>query len=235
MDATQKTARIAGVLYLLVTITGLFSLMYVPGQLFVRGNATATISNIASHQTLYELYIVVGLISEFLFLTLVLFLYRLLKDVSPLHAALMLGLVLLAAPLAFVGESYHVAMLALARGADFLGVFDKPQHDAIEMLILKIDDAGTTVAEIFWGLWLLPLAYLVFKSRLLPRLLGVWLAINGVAYVILSGTSVLLPHYQRTVFALSQPALFGEMALMLWLLIMGARRKPTATATAEIR
>jgi hypothetical protein len=233
MDATQKTARIAGVLYLLVTITGLFSLMYVPGELFVRGNATATIGNIASHQTLYELSIVVGVLSEFLFLTLVLFLYRLLKGVNPLHAALMLGLVLLAAPFAFVRESYHVAILALARGADFLAVFDKPQRDAIAMLILRLGDAGTTVAEIFWGLWLLPLAYLVFKSRFLPRPLGVWLAINGVAYVVLSGTSVLLPDHQRTVFALSQPALFGEVALMLWLLIMGARPKPTATATAE--
>jgi hypothetical protein len=231
MDATQKTARVAGVLYLLATITGLFSLMYVPGQLFVRGNATATIANIASHQTLYELYIVVGLISEFLFLALVFFLYRLLKDVNPLHAALMLGLVMLAAPLAFIGESYHMALLTLARGADVLAVFDKPQRDAIEMLILKLDDAGTTIAEIFWGLWLLPLAYLVFKSRFLPRLLGVWLAINGVAYVILSGTSVFFPQYQRAVFGLSQPALFGEMALMLWLLIMGAKPRPKPTAT----
>lgn len=235
MDATTKTARIAGVLYLLVTITGLFSLMYVPGQLFVRGNATATIGNIASHQTLYELYIVVGVLAEFLFLTLALFLYRLFRDVNRVHAALMLGIVLLAAPLAFVGASYHVAILALARGADFLGVFDKPQRDAIGMLILKIDDAGTTIAEIFWGLWLLPLAHLVFKSRLLPRLLGVWLAINGVAYVMLSGTSLLLPEYQKTVFTLSQPALFGEMALMLWLLIMGARPKPTATAAAGLQ
>jgi hypothetical protein len=234
MDSTQKTARIAGVLYLLVTITGLFTLMYVPAQLFVRGNAAATISNISNHQPLYELFIVIGLISEFLFLTLVLFLYRLLKDVNPLHAALMVGLVLLPAPLAFVGESYHVAILALARGADFLAAFDKPQRDAIAMLILKIDDAGTTIAEIFWGLWLLPLASLVFRSRILPRPLGIWLAINGVAYVILSGTSVLLPQYQRTVFALSQPALFGEIALMLWLLIMGARPKAPTTATAEI-
>jgi hypothetical protein len=235
MDATHKTARIAGVLYLLVTITGLFSLMYVPGQLFVRGNTAATISNIASHQTLYELYIVVGLISEFLFLALVLFLYRLLKDVNASHAALMLGLVLLAAPLAFIGESYHVAVLALARGSDLLAAFDKPQRDAIEMLILKLDDAGTTIAEIFWGLWLLPLAYLVFKSRFLPRLLGVWLAINGLAYLILSGTSVLFPQYQRAVFGLSQPALFGEMALMLWLLVVGARPTPTAVATADVR
>jgi hypothetical protein len=91
-------------------------------------------------------------------------------------------------------------------------------------------DHQNTAAEILWGVWLIPLAVLVYRSRFLPRFLGVWLTINGAAYVILSLTGVLLPQYQNKVFLYSQPALFGEIALMLWLLIKGA--KPPAIHAA---
>jgi hypothetical protein len=225
MDTQQKTARIAGLLYFLVTVTGLFSLMYVPGQLFVHGNPIATIHSIFNHQSLYETYIVVGLMSEFLFITVVLLLYRLLKDVNSVHAALMVILVLLAAPFAFIGESYHVAILTVARGVSALAATDKSQADVFTASLLRLDDAGTTIAEIFWGLWLLPLGSLVFRSGFLPKFLGVWLGINGIGYVILSATSLLLPEFQKAVFIYVQPALFGEMALMLWLLIFGAKKR----------
>ena len=76
---------------------------------------------------------------------------------------------------------------------------------------------------ILWGLWLLPLAILVYRSRFLPRFPGVWLVINGFAYVIVSLTGILIPQYQNRAFIISQPALLGEIALMLWLVIKGAR------------
>jgi hypothetical protein len=90
---------------------------------------------------------------------------------------------------------------------------------------------GQIVAEIFWGLWLFPLALLVYKSRLLPRLLGVRLALAGFAWVILSLTGVLLPQYQAKVSTYSQPAFFGEIVSMLWLVIKGAM-PPTSGATS---
>ena len=91
------------------------------------------------------------------------------------------------------------------------------------MLFLNLHHHGFVVAEIFWGLWLFPLALLVYRSRFLPRFLGVWLAIADFAWVILSLTGLLLPQYQDKVDTYSQPALFGEIALMLWLVIKGAR------------
>jgi hypothetical protein len=112
---------------------------------------------------------------------------------------------------------------------DFLSVFDKPQRDALAMLLLNLRDQQNTAAEILWGVWLFPLAMLVYRSRFLPRFLGVWLVINGFAYVILSLTGELLPQYQDKVFTYSQPALFGEIALTLWLVIKGAQ--PPADAT----
>ena len=126
----------------------------------------------------------------------------------------------------FVGVVSDLGALTVTGGANFLSVFDKPQLDALAMLFLRLRDHQNTAAEILWGVWLLPLAVLVYKSRFLPRFLGVWLAINGVAYVAVSFTGVLLPQYQAKVFNISQPALFGELAFMLWLVIKGAKPQP---------
>jgi len=100
------------------------------------------------------------------------------------------------------------------------------------MLFLKLHGQGLVVTEIFWGLWLFPLAMLVYMSRFLPRFLGVWLALAGFAWVILSLTSVLLPRYQDKVNTYSQPAFFGEIAFMLWLVIKGAKPQTAGAAPA---
>jgi len=134
----------------------------------------------------------------------------------------MVTLIVVSIPIAFLNELNAIAALVLVRGADFLSTFEKPQRDALAMLFFNLHDHGFGVAEIFWGLWLFPLGLLVYRSRFLPRFLGVWLAIGGFAYVILSLTGVLLPQYQDKVFTYSQPAFFGEVALMLWLVIKGA-------------
>jgi hypothetical protein len=90
------------------------------------------------------------------------------------------------------------------------------------LLFLDLHGHGFGVAEVFWGLWLFPLALLVYRSRFLPRFLGVWLAIAGLAWIVLSLTGILLPQYEDKVYTLSQPAFFGEIAFMLWLVIKGA-------------
>ncbi len=100
------------------------------------------------------------------------------------------------------------------------------------MLFLNLHHHGFVVAELFWGLWLFPLALLVYRSRFLPRFLGVWLALAGFAWVILSFTGVLLPQYLDKVDTYSQPAFFGEIAFMLWLVIKGAR-PPAQDAAAS--
>jgi hypothetical protein len=132
----------------------------------------------------------------------------------------------------FVSVVYDAAALMVVRGADFLSVFDKPQRDALAMLFLRLSDHQTTAAEILWGIWLLPLALLVYRSRFLPRFLGIWLVINCFAYVILSLTGELIPQYHNKVFTYSQPAYFAELALVLWLVIKGAR-PPALDATAS--
>jgi len=133
----------------------------------------------------------------------------------------------------FVGVVDDLGALMVARGADFLSAFDKPQQDALAVLFLRLRDHQNTAAEILWGAWLLPLAVLVYRSRFLPRFLGVWLALGGFAYLALSLAGVLWPQYQGKVFTISQPAFFGEIALMLWLVIKGAKPQPDAAAVSS--
>jgi len=231
MSPTRNPGRVAGFWYLLLVLAGPVRLIYIPSKLFVHGNATATASNIAAHERLFRLGIVSDLFCAVILIFLTLALYRLFKGVDQNLAVLVVifGGVM-PALINFVGVVSDAAALTLVRGADFLSVFDKPQRDALAMLFLRLRDHQNTAAEILWGLWLFPLAILVYRSRFLPRFLGVWLTINGFAYVILSFTGLLVPQYQDKVFILSQPALFGELALMLWLVIKGA--KPPAPAVA---
>ena len=226
MNETNKTARLAGVLYLLLTLTGLFNLIYTPTKLIVRGNASETAGNILAHQSLFRIDIVVSVFSTLIFLFLALVLYRLLKEVDRRYAAVMAILVLVQIPQAFVSQLLQVGAFELIRGPNFLSAFDTPQRNALAMLCFHLNYLGTHLSEMLWGIWLFPLGILVYRSPFLPRFLGLWLIINCFAYVLQSLTGLLLPDYSELVTKVTFPALLGEVAFMLWLLIKGAGTKP---------
>ena len=235
MSPTHNPGRVAGFLYLLLVLLAPYRLIYVPSTLFVSGNATATAANIAAHELLFSLGIVTDLCCGVILVFLSLALYRLLKGVNQNLAVLMVILGgLIPATIDFLNVVNDAAALMLVRGADFLSVFDKPQRDALAMLFLRLHQQEITAAEILWGLWLFPLGGLVYRSRFLPRFLGVWLIINGFAYLAMSFTGLLLPRYEATVSNFAFPALLGEMALMLWLVIRGARPQPLDAAAASV-
>jgi len=230
MNSLSKNARVAGLLYLAIVITGLFNLMYVPSKLIVRGNAIETAANILAHQTLYRVDVAVSLVSIIIFLFLVLALYRLLKDVNQQLAAIMVILVMVQIPQGFVSQLLQLGALELFRGAGFLSAIDQGQRDVLAMFCLRLNDQATYLAEMFWGLWLLPLGLLVYRSRFLPRTLGVWLIVNCCAYVALSFTGLLFPDYVGVMSKITLPALLGELAFALWLVLVGARTRPATTA-----
>jgi hypothetical protein len=232
MHPLKRTARVAGMLYLLVVLAGPFVIIYVPRKLFVEGDATATAANILAHEALFRAHIVISIAVELLFISVVLVLYRLLKGVNLQLAAVMVILILIDAPLAFLSVANQVATLTFLRGdVDFLAVFDKPQRDAVAALLINVDQQGMLVSTVFWGLWLLPLGVLVYRSGFLPRFLGGWLFINGLGYLIISATGLLWPQQHELVSTIVTPILFGEVAFMLWLLIVGARVEPPPLAT----
>ena len=233
MHPTDKAARIAGAIYLSMAFTAPLRLMYIPGTLFVHGNATATVNNIVAHEWLFRFGIVGDVLTGTIAIFLGLALYKLFEAVNRTLATVMVILgTLMVTPIYFVNTLNDAAALMLARGADFLSVIQKPERDALAMFFLRLHHQGIVVNEIFWGLWLFPLALLVIRSRFLPRLLGYWLIINGFAYLIDSFTGLLLPQYESMVSNFMFPALFGELVLMLWLVIRGAKVQPLAAAAA---
>src|SRR6058998_364405 len=228
MSPARNPGRVVGLWYLLLVLGGPLRLIYIPNKLFVHDNAAATAGNIAAHEWLFRFGMLSDLFGAVVLIFLVLAFYRLFKGVDQ-QLAVLLVIVggVMPALINFVNVANEAGALLVTRGGDswsgdFLSVFDKPQRDALVMLFVRLHHYQIVAAEILWGLWLFPMGALTYKSGFLPRFIGVWLIINGVAYVVLSLTGLFLPDYQNKVFAYSQPALFGELAIMLWLLIKGA-------------
>ena len=231
MHPTNNTARVAGWLYLLMSVPGFFSIVYVPRALIVSGNASATANNILASETLFRLGIISELIFPIAFIFLVTVLYRLLNGVNQTYAWLMVTFALASVPISFLNVLNEIAALALLSGADFLSVFDKHQLEALSMLFLWLHRYGFLVNHVFWGLWLFPFGVLVMRSGFLPRILGVLLIIACFAYISVSLTSLLLPAYVNVVSRLATlPEAAAELPVIAWLLIKGARVQPLATA-----
>lgn len=220
----KRKARIAGLLYLLTSIPGVFCLVYVPSHFLVHGNAAATADRILGAEFLFRLGILSEMVSFIGFIFVVRALYRLFKDVDQKLASLMATLMLISLPVSFVNVINEIAALILLRGSDYLTAFDKPQREGLAMLFLDLHFHGFMVAQIFWGLWLFPFGILVIRSRFLPRVLGVLLIIAAFGY--LAGTLGawhLLAHVEPITKLTA-----CELPIILWLLIFGAKERPSA-------
>lgn len=235
MHPTDKAARLAGAVYASMVFTGPFSLIYVPGKLIVRGDATATAANVLAHETLFRLAIFTDLVGQVLFICLAVALYRLFSNVNRNWALLMVGFVLVSAAVGFLNTLNNIAALILFHGGQFLSVFNTAQLNALGMLFVRLHSQGIFIDEIFWGVWLFPFGLLVFRSGFLPRVIGVWLMINCFGYVVLSVIALFFPSNYNTAFKVLQPVLFGELAIMLWLLIKGARLPRLELGAVEMK
>lgn len=224
MDSRKRDARIAGALYLLLGVTSAIE-MSTPSVFIVRGDAAATAAKIASSQLTYRLYLASGLVSQILFVFLVLALYQLLAGVNKRQATLMVALVLVQVPIAFANTLCGAAPLALLNGAAYWSAFDKAQLDAMTMGFLGVQSYGASAVTAFWGLWLFPLGILVFRSGFIPRVLGVFLVIGCFAWLGISATSLLFPAYAGVANRFA-PLAIGEILIILWLVAVGARAAP---------
>ncbi|MBA2078557.1 DUF4386 domain-containing protein [Rhodanobacter sp. PCA2] len=225
MSPRDRTARLSGLLYLLVVLLAPYRLIYVPSALFVSRDAGATVGNIAAHETLFRMGLATDLACGTLMAFVALALYRLLVDVDRRHAVamLLLGGALVPA-LYFFNVVNDAAVLLLVHGGDALAAFEPAQRTALAMLFLRLHGQTVGAAELLWGLWLFPLALLVLRSGFLPRLFGYGLILNGLAYVVQSLAWAVLPDWQDTLSGVLAPLQFVEVLFMLWLLVLGARR-----------
>lgn len=233
MTSNDKLARLAGLLYLLLLPIAGFG-FFGAAPLVVAGDSAATLGHIQASRTLFEFTILLGAAAFVLYLVVALVLYKLFSPVGKGAASLML---------AFAAASVPLSLAALARRSDVLSLLDAGRVlsalgggylQTQVMLALQSSDNLMRMSVIFWGLWLFPLGWLVFRSSFVPKVLGVLLILGGFFYVFAFGGAVLNPAYDTTLFARivgiisGIPDLTGELGLGLWLLIMGARDRKTA-------
>ncbi len=218
----KKTARIAGVWYLGFTM-GPFYLMYVPMRTVVRDDPSATAARILSHETLFRWGMLTETLGAVIFVGLALALYRLFENVDRHRARQMVALVLVSAAFGLVAVALSGAALLVFRGGDAFSAADSHARELLGMLLVRMRGQVYGASEMFWGLWLLPFGWLVVRSRFLPRWLGYWLLLDGVAWTIVSVSFFLAPRYDDLLFRYFQPIFFAEIGAMLWLLIMGAQ------------
>lgn len=227
MKDKNKTSRIAGLLYLGVVLTGIFSLMYVPSRLIDYDDAALTFQHITNHEWLFRLGIVGGLFCYGFFLFLPIVLYRLLAPVNENMARLMVLLAVISVPMYFINAQHEFTALSLIKSPAYLNVFSPEQIQSQVLFQIDQYDDGMRLIHVFSGLWLFPFGYLVFKSNFLPKALGLLLMLGCFGYLINFLGRTLIPDYAQLGISsyISLPASLGEIGTCLWLLIVGAREK----------
>jgi uncharacterized protein DUF4386 len=226
MDSTKKIARRAGLLYFLFSLPGPFALLYLPSKLLVKGDAAATADRIRSSESLLRIGIGAELICFAGFIFVGLALYRLFKPVAEGPALAMLILDLISVPISFVCVLGEIAALDFAGGgggAQFLSAFDPHQRDALAYLSLRLHGQGFLVAGVFWGLWLIPMGICAIRSGFIPRIVGILLIIAGCGYIASTFADLVLPQYAHAVGRVTEITNLGELPIIFWLLIWGAR------------
>lgn len=232
MEPTKRTARTAGLFYLVIVFGGIFYLRYVPVSLFDRDHMAVTIQNLNAHTTLFRLGIVAEIISNLFYLLLVLTLYKLFQQVNKGCAMVMVLFVAISIVMDFVNLQNRLAILSLIEGAPQLRTFSPAVLQDQVLVYLNIYRNGIRVDEIFWGGWLFPLGYLVYQSGFIPKIIGIILMIGCFGYVADFAGSFFFPHYgdlNITNYVI-MPASIGELSICLWLLIAGVRKKVKAAS-----
>ena len=231
MDSTRRTARLAGLLYFVSSLPGVFALLYVPNKIVVRGDAAATADRLRGSASLLRLGIGAELVATSVFIFVALVLYWLFEPISPRPALAMMVLILLSVPISFLVIVPEVAALNLAGGAGgtgFLSAVDAHQRDALAYLCIRLHGQGLMTAQVFWGLWLFPFGICVMRSGFIPRFLGVLLMIAAFGYLGSSFSELVVPQYADAVGKVTRILTALELPIIFWLLIWGAKPQRAA-------
>jgi len=227
LGANKNTARLGGFLYLIVVLTGIFSLAYVPSKLIVWEDSARTFQNIATSESLFRLSLVSSAVCYVAFLLLPLVLYRLFENVNEIAAKLMVVLAVVSVPISFLNLQNKFAVLTLIHDANSLKIFSEQQIHTQMMWQLSNYDHGILSVQVFWGLWLLPFGWLVYQSGFLPKVLGILLMLGCLGYLVSFIGNTMLLNYGETFISRfdTLPASLGEIGSCLWLLMMGIKER----------
>ena len=218
MPSIERTARIAGFLYLLQIPLGVFGIVYVPKSLIVIGNSEKTVSNILANEFLFRLSIVSAILCALVTIATAVYIYNVLKPINKRHAKWIVIFTLIVAPITMLNELNNVAVLVLLKYPQFSPAFTSDQLYNMVSIFLDLHHYGLQIAGIFFGLWLLPMGYLVFRSTYIPKVIGIFLIVTCLGYLIDFTTFFLYPNFPVIV---SEYTWLGEVLMVLWLLIKG--------------
>jgi len=236
MRSPQRLARTAGVLYLLVGLFGGFAEGGVEPQMYVAGDAAGTSANLVAHAGLVRLAVVSDLVNQVVFVVLALTLYSLLKDVRHTVARAMVALVVVAAAVASMSAVLELEGLRVATGAVDLSPLGAQGAQAVALLLLDAQHYGLLAAQVFFGLWLIPLAYLALASRRFPRPLGALLVVAGACYVVDVVTAVLVPAFNASIHlsVVAPCTTAAELWMVGYLLTVGVRSRESVGADERV-
>ncbi len=230
MNSLKKIARGAGILYIIMDVFMIFGGKYVDSKIYVPGDAVDTVSNILASEWLFRLGFVSNLVGLILQLFLVHVLYELFKSVDKGQARLMVIFVVAGVSVAFLNNLNLYAPILLFSGAGYLSAFNPAQLQTLAMVFFDMYKHGIHIAEIFWGLWLIPLGLLVYKSGFIPKALGVLLIVGCFGQLISFLSIFLFPGYSTILTPIAETIMLGELPIFLWLLIKGVTdQQPAAT------
>ena len=214
-------ARIAGALYLLTIVTGIFAQGFVSERLVVSGDAFATATNIMTHKIFYELGFTFYLIEMTSQIAVTALFYDLLKPVNRSLSLVAAFLGLSGCIIKVISRLFYVAPLLVVGGAQYLNAFDQKQLQALALLFLKVNDRGAGIALAFFGFYALLTGWLIIRSTFLPRILG-WLSVVGG----LGWLTFLYPPLGYSLFLyLAAFGILGAAALILWLIVFGVNEQ----------
>ena len=229
-SARKRTARLAGLLYFVMAVLDVLGYMYFPTKFNVAGDPAGTARRILDGELLYRTAIMTALVGQILFIFVVLTLYHLFRDVERRLARVMLVLVCVAVAAEMVTIANKLTPLVLLK-ADYLSAFTRPQLEALAFASLRWGNNLGQLLTIFWGMWLFPFGLLTIRSGFLPKVLGYLLMLAGIGYVVGATTFIVFPAQLALLGKFMFPLYFGELPIIFWLMIMGARARQPSSAT----
>ncbi len=207
-------------MYLLMIPFGIFGILFVQNSIYVEGDIVSTIGNVVANKALFHLSILSSVVVQLLQIALVLLLFKLFKPVSKMAAVLMLAFIVPSISIALLNEASFLAVGSLLDTPSYLVLFGESTLQGMVALLFDMHQAGVMIAQVFWGLWLFPLGYLVYRSGFAPRLIGVLLMIGCFGYLT---DAVLYILAIDPGFTISEYTFLGEILLPLWLIIYAGK------------
>lgn len=224
MSSPKRLARIAGLLYLIVGIFGGLAVGYATPKVYVAGDAATTAENVLANSGLVRFSVMADLLQAAVFVFLALALYALLKDVNKNAARAMVVLVAIAATIMCLNEVFQFSAVLVAGDGSYVAAFGAAGSNALVMLLLDMHHYGFLIAQIFFGLWLVPLGYLAYTSGLFPKALGVVLIVGCVSYLVDMLAAFLVPDFGTQIHGfLAIPPTIAEIWTLGYLLVKGVK------------